>query len=72
MKVKLTIGIRIRSTGEWFEQEEKPTNVFLNTEEHFCGILFGNKELTISRLLKLYTNSKNILSRQKEKNQNVK
>ena len=47
--MKLTIGIRIRSRGEWFEQEEMPTNVFLNIEEHFCGILFENKELTISR-----------------------
>ena len=70
--MKLTIGIRIRSRGEWFEQEEKPTNVFLKIEEHFCGILFENKELTISRLLKLYTNSKNNLSRLKEQNQNVK
>ena len=69
--MKLTIGIRIRSRGKWFEQEEKPTNVFLNIEEHFCEILFENKELTISILLKLYTNSKNILSLQKEQNQNV-
>lgn len=63
-----TSGIRIKSRGGWFEQEEKATKSFLYLEKHFCGILFKNKELAILKLLKLYTSLKTYFS---NKNQNI-
>lgn len=63
-----TSGIRIKSRGGWFAQEEKSTKFFLYLEKHFCKILFKNKELTTLKLLKLYTSSKNYFS---NKNQTI-